>query len=582
MNREFTNPGEEMTNETLQNQAAQETAAQAMPQAQEQPQTTPQMPQQPEETQPVNGYYHYRNDAQSSGYQPGQAYQNSQRAGYSGYSRPAADSAQGYYTRPQSRSYAQPGQPGAQRPQRDPSNPYGYATQQTPPAKEKKSGGLGLKIAALALACVIAGGVVGGGIATAVTRKSETPVQPTAAVQAPIEESVSEFGGDANAASKTPEAPAADEGETENTEQAFQRTTINIKSNAENNALTPKDVYENYVNAVVAISNEGTTTNYFGQTSKTASSGSGMIISDDGYILTNNHVVAGAETLTVIMTNGEEYPAQIIGADSENDVALIKIDATDLPTVAIGNSDNIAVGQQVCAIGNPLGELTNTLTVGYVSALDRDIFENAAGSSISMFQTDCAINSGNSGGPIFDMSGNVIGITTAKYSSSGMSSNASIEGIGFCVPINDAMDIVNDFLTYGYVRGRATLGITCQTISNTVTQYYNLPLGVYVVSVTPGSGAEAAGLKEGDIICTVNGEKTETVSALKLLLKGYSPGDVVTIEYYRDGKMQTVDLTLGESVAAPASSQDENVQGDTQQGQQSPYGSTQIPFPFFW
>ena len=288
---------------------------------------------------------------------------------------------------------------------------------------------------------------------------------------------------------------------------------------------------------------EGTATNVFGQISPTASSGSGFIISEDGYIVTNNHVVAGAETLTVTMTSGEEFEAEIIGADAENDVALIKIDASGLPTVAIGESSSIEVGQQVCAIGNPLGELTNTLTVGYVSALDREINEN--GTPINMFQTDCAINAGNSGGPIFDMHGNVIGITTAKYSANG-TYQASIEGIGFCVPIDDAMDIISDLLQYGYVKGRAYLGISCQAISSTVTQYYHLPVGVYVYSIEEGSAAEKAGLKEGDIITAIDGTEIESITELKSRLKEFTAGDTAILSVYRSDEngAETLELTV--------------------------------------
>ena len=531
--------------------------------------------------QPVNaapegaGFYHYTKPeqtvqapqnyagaapqnpaAQQTGNGYGYVQQGYAQQGYTqqSYSQQAGNAYGAYYAQQQ----AAPQQPAAQQP---------TAAQQA--AKKKKKNGRVGKLVALILACLIVGGAAGGGIAAAVMHggtKNAADADEEAAASA-IEQTTSEIGGSAETA------------EAEKTDDAFQQTTIQVNSNYETNGLTPQDVYENYVNAVVAISNEGTTTNIFGQTSQTASSGSGMIISEDGYILTNNHVVEDAESLTVTMTSGEEYPATVIGADEVNDVALIKIEGTGFPTVSIGDSDSIAVGQQVCAIGNPLGELTNTLTVGYVSALDREIYESSTGTSISMFQTDCAINSGNSGGPIFDMSGNVIGITTAKYSTSSLSSSASIEGIGFCIPINDAMDIVSDFLTYGYVRGRASMGITCQTISSTVTQYYNLPTGVYVVSVVEGTGAEAAGLQEGDIICSMDGTATESVSDLKTLLKDYDPGDTAELEVYRNGETLTINITLDESVAAESSSETQQSE-DTQQEQQQEQQSGQQVNPF--
>ena len=423
-----------------------------------------------------------------------------------------------------------------------PHNPMsGYNV--TPPQPPKKNGG-GKRVVAIAIVCALIGGI-GGGAAVGLGLRSAVTSSDTA-VTAEDESEDTEAPGNEN----------------------INNTVINVKTNAQSTSMTPQDVYEKYVNAVVAISNEGTTTNVFGQVSETASSGSGFIISEDGYIVTNNHVVADAQKLTVTMTNGEEYDATVIGADSENDVALIKIDATGLPTVSIGDSDSIEVGGQVCAIGNPLGELTNTLTVGYVSALDREINEN--GTPINMFQTDCAINAGNSGGPIFDMHGNVIGITTAKYSSNGYSNAASIEGIGFCIPSNDAMDIVSDLLKYGYVKGRPSLGITCQAISSTVTQYYNLPTGIYVNSVSADSAAEKAGIEQGDIITAVDGTEVNSVTDFKALLKNYSAGDTATLTVYRSASAGTVDIsiTFDEKTNAASASTDTQQQEQQQQEQE--------------
>ena len=348
--------------------------------------------------------------------------------------------------------------------------------------------------------------------------------------------------------------------------------------------MTPQDVYENYVNAVVLVYNQGTTSTYWGQ-AESQSSGSGMIISKDGYVLTNNHVVEGAEKLTVMTTSGEEYDATVIGADEVNDVALLKIEGDeDFPTVSIGDSDQIEVGEQVCAIGNPLGELTNTLTVGYVSALDREISESSTGTTINMFQTDCAINSGNSGGPIFDMNGNVVGITTAKYSSSGYSNAASVEGIGFCIPINDAMSIVNDLMQYGYVKGRVSMGVSVRAMDTTVAQYYNLPTGVYVAGVTSGSAAENAGIQEGDMICAIDGDETASVAALKQKLKDYKPGDTATVSIYRSSTGEKLDVTITFDEMQATTTTDESQQDETQQDQQDQsqqQGQTINPFDFF-
>ena len=391
--------------------------------------------------------------------------------------------------------------------------------------RPNKTGGAGKRVAALALVCALMGGVAGG-TAAGLAAGSLGAVKP--------ESSVTETAY-----------------ETENAESRsnIHATVLNVTTEGTEAAMTPQEVYAQNVDAVVAVYNESTV-DYYGQTVTSASSGSGFLISQDGYILTNNHVVEGAETLTVTLTSGEEYEAELIGTDAENDVALIKIDGTDLPAVSIGDSDAIQVGEEICAIGNPLGTLTNTLTVGYVSALDREINEN--GIPISMFQTDCVINSGNSGGPMFDMSGNVIGITTAKYSSSGSSASAAIEGIGFCIPINDAMEIAADLLQYGYVTGRASLGIAAENISSTVTQYYNLPGGAYVYSVQEGSAAAEAGLEAGDIITAVEGQEIASVSELRAELKRYSAGETVTMEVYRTqtGETLTLPVTLDEKTAA--------------------------------
>ncbi len=429
-------------------------------------------------------------------------------------------------------------------------------------AKKKKKKSNAGPIVATALICLILGLGVGGGAMWLLNRDTKSETAPEDVTPEVIEETI---GAEASQQEPT----------------AFQSTTIDITTNSEATSMTPQNVYEHYVNAVVAIANEGTSTNIFGQVSATASTGSGMIISADGYILTNNHVVEGAEKLTVTMTSGEEYEATLIAADSDNDVALIKIDGQDFPTVSIGNSDEIQVGEQVCAIGNPLGELTNTMTVGYVSALDREINED--GIPINMFQTDCAINSGNSGGPIFDMNGNVVGITTAKYSSSALTSSASIEGIGFCIPINDAMSIVDDLLQYGYVKGRVSMGIMCQAISSTVTQYYNLPAGIYVASVEEDSAADNAGIQESDIICAIDGVEVTSVTELKVKLKEYKPGDTATLTIYRNETHETEDVSITfDEMVATSNTQASTGEQETQDQQpQQDQQEQQIPFfPF--
>lgn len=322
--------------------------------------------------------------------------------------------------------------------------------------------------------------------------------------------------------------------------------------------LTPGQVYATNMQAVVAISNQGITTNIYGQVSQTASSGSGFIISEDGYVVSNYHVVEDASKLSVITADGTEYPATLVGSDSASDVAVLKIEATGLPFVKLGSSDALAVGDMVAAIGNPLGELTSTLTVGYVSAKDRMV--STDGTYLNMIQTDAAINSGNSGGPLFNMKGEVIGITTAKYSGTS-GSGATIEGIGFAIPMDDVADMLSDLIEHGYVTG-AYLGVMVRDMSTEVSQMYGLPMGVYVEEVTKGYCAEKAGMQAKDIILAIGEQKTENMAELTRALRKFKAGDSTTVKVYRGGAEITLDITLDEK---PAATQQEDTQPQTQQ-----------------
>lgn len=306
--------------------------------------------------------------------------------------------------------------------------------------------------------------------------------------------------------------------------------------------LTAQEVYGINVDAVCGIATE-VTTNVFGQTASTAVVGSGFVLTEDGYVVTNNHVVEGTDNVSVKLHDGSTYPAEIIGGDSLSDVALLKIEAEGLSHVAVGDSDAIAVGEGCIAIGNPLGELTFTMTGGYVSALPREI--NISGKPISMFQTDAAINAGNSGGPLFDMSGNVIGITSAKISGI-TGSGASIEGVGFAIPINEALRVVYDLQEYGYVRGRAFLGVTVKELDAATADTYGLPVGPIVQSVVADSCADKAGIAVKDIILAFNGRNVKTYTQLMSALNKCSAGDEVTLRIYRAGAELDVTLTLDE------------------------------------
>ena len=308
--------------------------------------------------------------------------------------------------------------------------------------------------------------------------------------------------------------------------------------------LTPSQVYAQNVDSVVLISCEVQGTSY-GQPAVGYSSGSGFILSENGYILTNAHVVEGATSVTVTTYAGEEYAAQVCGADSTNDVAVLKVEAEGLPAVVVGSSANLIVGDQVVAIGNPLGELTATMTVGYVSAKDRNVTTD--GTTINMIQTDAAINSGNSGGPLFNMKGEVIGITSAKYSGSS-SSGATIEGIGFAIPMDDVMKLTGDLMEFGYVKG-AYMGVMISDMDPqlaAIAGMYGLPVGPIIQSTGEGGAAYRAGIQPGAIILKLDDVEIATVSELTRALRRYEPGDTATITVYRDAKALQLKITFDE------------------------------------
>ena len=271
-------------------------------------------------------------------------------------------------------------------------------------------------------------------------------------------------------------------------------------------------------------------------------SGSGIIISEDGYIVTNNHVIAGANEITVKLSTDEEYTAELIGTDAQTDLAVLKINASGLKAAALGNSNDVQVGEQVIAIGNPLGEqLSGSVTVGYISALNRKI--DVEGTTYNLLQTDAAINEGNSGGALVNLNGEVIGINSVKVAASG------VEGLGFAIPISDAKPIIDDLIAHGYVTGRPSIGVEVVALNNSIAYYYDLPLnyGLYVNSVQKDSGAEKAGLKNGDIIVGCNGKDVKTLDELNEIRDQFKSGDTITLTIYRDDKKLDVDVTLTES-----------------------------------
>ncbi|MBC8536331.1 S1C family serine protease [Feifania hominis] len=295
--------------------------------------------------------------------------------------------------------------------------------------------------------------------------------------------------------------------------------------------------------SVVEIVTESTT-NVWDRQYTSEGAGSGVIISSDGYIITNNHVVEGATKVTIRLRNGESYNGTVLGTDSETDIALVKIDASGLTAATIGDSDALVVGELAVAIGNPLGELGGTVTDGIISALDREII--LEGQTMNLLQTNAAINPGNSGGGLFNGRGELIGIVVAK------STGTNVEGLGFAIPINDVKDVIENLKDYGYVRGRVELGVTVVTITTQQQAAYyrvNEP-GVYIQSVVSGSDAERAGLQSGDKIVKVNDSDLESGADLADLIENASVGDSIKLEIQRNGQNQIFTITLTEKGAA--------------------------------
>ena len=304
-------------------------------------------------------------------------------------------------------------------------------------------------------------------------------------------------------------------------------------------AMTPAQLYRSQVDSVVAIS----TTIQSGYGSG-HSSGSGFILTEDGYVITNYHVVEDATAIDVVMHDGSEYAAELVGRDSSNDLAVLKIEATGLPAVTLGSSKNLVIGDMVVAIGNPLGELASTQTVGYVSGIDREVSTSGSITTISMIQTDAAINPGNSGGPLFNMYGEVIGITTAKYSGT-TGSGATIEGIGFAIPIDDVEPLINDLIDYGYVTG-AYMAVTVQDMDSESADMFGLPTGAYIVSVEKDGAADRAGIQPKDIVIALDEYEVSNVTELTRALRNYKAGDTATVKLIRSGKEMTLEITFDE------------------------------------
>ena len=307
-------------------------------------------------------------------------------------------------------------------------------------------------------------------------------------------------------------------------------------------ALSLTDVSNIVSPSVVAITTEVMTSSntWFGGQYVESGAGSGVIMSEDGYIITNNHVVSGASNVTVTLQDGSTHAATVVGADSQSDIAVVKIDATGLTPAVMGDSDKLAVGETVLAVGNPLGELSGTVTNGIVSALNREVTVN--NQKMTLIQTNASISPGNSGGGLFNAEGDLIGIVNAKS----VSDNA--EGLGFAIPVNTAIQVATDLIQNGYVSGRPVMGVTVVTISDaqTAAQYGVSSYGVYVAEVTENGPAAQAGVQKGDRIVSVDDTLIESNNDLTDLISSHAVGDTLNVQLSRDRQLMNVQVTLGE------------------------------------
>ena len=304
--------------------------------------------------------------------------------------------------------------------------------------------------------------------------------------------------------------------------------------------MSASQIYEKNLGSVVAVTCS-VVSGGIGQSYQGTSAGSGFIISEDGFIVTNYHVVEGATSVTVTLADGRKFGCLVRGFDETNDVAVLKAETTGLTPVTIGRSSELKVGDPVVAIGNALGELSFSLTAGNVSGIDREITTD--GTILNMLQTDAAINSGNSGGPLFNAKGEVIGITTAKYSGT-TSSGASIEGISFAIPIDDVIGMIGDLRDHGYVTG-AYLGVSVSDV-DPAAQSYGVPAGAYVHEVVPGNCAAKAGMQAGDIIIELGGYTVTSLNTLSRALRNFDAGDTSTVTVWRGGQQIVLTITFDE------------------------------------
>ena len=311
----------------------------------------------------------------------------------------------------------------------------------------------------------------------------------------------------------------------------MQQTPESAENYAQEDALSWQEIYERNIVSVVSILCDN-------------SSGTGVILTSDGYIITNNHVVEDARSIRVRLTDGDEHPAMLIGSDVVSDLAVLYIECDNLTPAQFGNSDSLRVGDPVAAIGDPLGvQFHGTMTDGIVSAINRNV--SVSGRTMTLIQTNAALNSGNSGGPLINCYGQVIGINTMKISA--FAASSGVEGLGFAIPSTTVKSICEQLIEQGYVSGRPDLGIEGESVSNFYQHYYRMPAGLYITHVDTGSDAHEKGIEYGDILISIDNERITDMDSLNTVLYSHNVGDTVTVVIYRAGKQYALTLTLHEN-----------------------------------
>ncbi len=384
----------------------------------------------------------------------------------------------------------------------------------------------GAILAVILIVSILTGGMTGGLVAYSVV-KNNMPAQESQQ-PAPVP------------TQSVPDEPQPTQETTDNTtpdpsEHAFD--VDDITGDHDGEKLSVPEINEKVSPSVVTI-NTTVTTSYYGRQVEAQGGGSGVIISSDGYIMTNNHVVEDATKISVVLQDGTTYDATLIGRDSQTDLAVVKVDAGNLTPAVLGDSDDLVVGDLAIVIGNPLGNMPGSVSMGIVSGLNRKITIDKK--TLEMIQVDAAINPGNSGGALVNIYGEVVGINTAKVASE------DVEGVGYAIPINNAKPIIQELINNGYVPGRPFIGISTDEITEQMARYYNIPVGLYITYVTPDSAADKAGLMRGDIITEFDGEKVTTNDQLSEIRNRHKAGDSIQVTIDRNGETLTLTLVLGE------------------------------------